>query len=160
MPTQKSLPSMSRPSRFELLFDIAIELGHVSRRIRARFAERTRATSQTEARWIALFHLASVPEGLVQSDLAERMGITAPTLVKLVDGLEAKGLVIRLAEKSDRRTKRVKLQPPGRAMLDEIDKVAAAFREEIFAGVTDEDLATTLSVLNRVSKAVAPRFRR
>jgi MarR family transcriptional regulator for hemolysin len=115
-----------------------------------------KATSQTEARWSALYHLAAEPEGLIQSDLAERMGVQGPTLVRLLDALEAKGLVSRIEAPGDRRAKIVKLEPAGQDTVDEIDVIASRLRDEIFADVTDADLRTTLCVMEQIVNGAAP----
>ena len=130
--------------RSELQYEIAIKLALLSRRFRARFAERVRQSSQTEARWSALYQLSHEPSGLIQSELAERMGIQGPTLVRLLDALEAQGLVQRVSTPEDRRAKRVVIQPAGLRMVGEVDVVAAQLRNEAFDGIDVEDLAVTL----------------
>lgn len=126
----------------------------VTRRFRARFAEKVRSSSQTEARWSALYFLSHSPEGLIQTDLAERMGVQGPTLVRLLDALEEQGLVARRSTPEDRRVKRVVILPAGMEVVGEIDSVASAMRDACFAGVGDEDLRTTLRVLDMVSGAL------
>ena len=84
------------------------------------------------------------------------MGIQGPTLVRLLDALEAQGLVCRLSTPEDRRAKRVMIQPAGEAMVKEVDVVAAQLREDTFAGVTIEELRITLQVLEKLGSALAP----
>ena len=127
-----------------------------TRRFRARFAERVKSTSQTEARWSALYFLSHAKEGLIQSDLAERMGVQGPTLVRLLDALEAQGLVKRTEAAGDRRAKLVLIQPAGESIIAEVDAIAARMRDDVFAGVSDQDLATTLRVLDIVVSALEP----
>lgn len=127
-----------------------------TRRFRARFAERVKSSSQTEARWSALYFLSNAPEGLIQSDLAERMGVQGPTLVRLLDALEGQGLVKRTEAAGDRRAKLVVIQPAGQSIIAEVDAVAAQMRDAVFAGVSDQDLATTLRVLDVVVSALEP----
>lgn len=129
----------------------------VTRRFRARFAEKVRSSSQTEARWSALYFLSHSPEGLIQTDLAERMGVQGPTLVRLLDALEEQGLVARRSTTEDRRVKRVVILPAGLAVVGEIDIVASDMRDACFAGVDDKDLQTTLRVLDVISSALESR---
>lgn len=126
----------------------------VTRRFRARFAEQVRSSSQTEARWSALYFLSHSPEGLIQTDLAERMGVQGPTLVRLLDALEEQGLVARRSAPEDRRVKRVVILQAGMDVVGEIDSVASAMRNACFTGVSDEDLRTTLRVLDIASGAL------
>lgn len=126
----------------------------VTRRFRARFAEKVRSTSQTEARWSALYFLSHSPEGLIQTDLAERMGVQGPTLVRLLDALEEQGLVARRSAPEDRRVKRVVILPAGLEVIGEIDVVVSEMRDHCFTGISDEDLRTTLRVLDIACQAM------
>ncbi|MEZ6030867.1 MAG: MarR family transcriptional regulator [Hyphomonadaceae bacterium] len=139
-------------NQLETFFKAAI----LTRRFRARFAERVKSTSQTEARWNALYHLSQSPEGLIQSDLAERMGVQGPTLVRLLDALEAQDLVRRAEAPGDRRAKLVLIQPAGESIIEEVDAIAAQMRDEVLADVSDQDLATALRVLDMAVAALEP----
>lgn len=145
-----------RHDRASLQFAVAFEVTLLSRRLRARFAERAKSHGQTDARWSALYMLHVAPEGLIQSELAERMGIQGPTLVRMLDKLEADGLVSRRAVSTDRRAKKIFLEPAGEAMLREIDVVADRLRNEAFAGATDAELETTLRLLLAASRRMQP----
>lgn len=145
-----ALFSQDPANRGDLQYDVAFKLALVARRFRARFAERVKSSSQTEARWSALYQLAREPRGLIQSELAERMGIQGPTLVRLLDALEAQGLVRRLSTPEDRRAKRVMIQPAGELMVKEVDLVAEKLRDDAFADVSMEELLVTLRVLEKL----------
>ena len=85
----------------------------ISRMIRAemdrRVAQAELGITAGEARTLA--HAARA--GAVrQNVLAERMGIEAMTLSTYVDRLEARGLVTRTTDPTDRRAKRIELTPP------------------------------------------------
>lgn len=148
--------TQTSPDRARLQLDTFFKAALATRRFRARFAERVKSTSQTEARWSALYFLWHAPDGLIQSDLAERMGVQGPTLVRLLDALEAQDLVKRTEAPGDRRAKRVRIQPSGESIVAEVDAVAAQMRDDVFASVSDEDLATTLHVLDVIVNALAP----
>ncbi|MEQ1784193.1 MAG: MarR family transcriptional regulator [Hyphomonadaceae bacterium] len=142
--------------RNEVQYEVAFKLALISRRFRARFAERFKSSSQTEARWSALYQLAREPGGLIQSELAERMGIQGPTLVRLLDALEAQGLVRRLSAPEDRRAKRVMIQPAGEQMVKQVDVIAAQLRDDAFAGISIEDMLVTLRVLETLGVRLNP----
>lgn len=153
---EAALISQDPADRAELQYEVAFRLALVSRRFRARFAERVKSSSQTEARWSALYQLAREPRGLIQSELAERMGIQGPTLVRLLDALEAQGLVRRLMTPEDRRAKRVMIQPTGEQMVREVDIIAAQLRDDAFTHISVEELLTTLRVLEKLGAKLAP----
>ena len=137
-------------TQLEITFKAAL----LTRRFRARFAEKVRSSAQTEARWSALYFLSHAPDGLIQTELAERMGVQGPTLVRLLDALEEQGLVARRSTSEDRRVKRVVILPAGAAVIAEIDVIASEMRDACFEGVSDEDLRTTLQVLEKVGRAL------
>jgi DNA-binding MarR family transcriptional regulator len=74
-----------------------------------------------------------VDEGPV-SILAARLGVTAPTLSRTLDGLQDRGLIVRQAATTDRRQLVPVLTPSGRSMLDRLTaplrhRLAHAYRE-------------------------------
>ena len=128
----------------------ALDLGRVSRRWRARLDERLKVTGLTQARWSTLLHLSRAGECLTQRELAARVGIEGPTLVRLLDALEAQGLIERLPVEGDRRAKSIRLTEAAQPLLAEINRIAADLRREILAGVPVEDLETCQRVLRHI----------
>jgi len=144
-------------SRDQLEFGVSFGVMLASRRWRARFTERIRDVGQTNARWSALHWLADAPGGLIQSELAERIGVAGPSLVKLLDALEAQGLVSRRSAPGDRRANVVLMEAAGRRALAEMDRIAEALHAEVFAELSDADLRTALSVLERLALSLDGR---
>ncbi|HLT02513.1 MAG TPA: MarR family transcriptional regulator [Geminicoccaceae bacterium] len=128
----------------------ALDLGRVSRRWRARLDERLKVTGLTQARWSTLLHLSRAGECLTQRELAARVGIEGPTLVRLLDALEAQGLIERLPVEGDRRANSIRLTEAAQPLLAEINRIAADLRREILAGVPVEDLETCQRVLRHI----------
>jgi DNA-binding MarR family transcriptional regulator len=61
-------------------------------------------------------------------DLADRLGVTAPTASRAVDGLVEHGLLERRPDPDDRRAVRISLTAEGRALVEERKtRVLAAF---------------------------------
>ena len=89
-------------------------LADVSRLMRREFAQRMggRLSSLTFAQARALVHL-SRSEGLRQIELANLLEVQPITLARLIDQLDARGLVERRADPDDRRARasRVAQQP-------------------------------------------------
>ena len=129
----------------------------MSRRWRARLDERLKDTGLSQARWLALFELSSSDGGLTQRDLADRLGIEAPTIVRQLDDLERRGLIARREAPNDRRAKHVSLTAAAEPVLDHITSIAAALRDELLSDISDADLATCLSVLGRVNRRLEQR---
>lgn len=147
---------MANKARDALQLELAQFINLAARRIRARFTERAKVHDQTMSRFAVLYVLASEPDGLIQAEVAERIGVQGPTIVKLVDALEKQGMVSRRAEPGDRRAKRLHIEPAGMKARDELDAVASKFRDEVFDGFTDAELKSVSDLLKRISDRVRP----
>jgi MarR family transcriptional regulator, transcriptional regulator for hemolysin len=125
-------------------------LGQVARLWRSEVDRRLAAFGLTESRWLALLHLSRTGGSASQRELSEWMGVQAATLVHILDGLEADGLVERRTANNDRRSKSLHLSRKARPVLVRIEATAAAVRSEIFAGVSESDLQTCLDVFEQI----------
>jgi MarR family transcriptional regulator for hemolysin len=112
----------------------------IARRYRAMLDERLRPMGYGTARMEALSMIARAPEPSAQVAIARRIGIEGPTLTRMLDALEADGLVLRRQDPNDRRTKLIELTEAGRQALAEITEVAHAFRASVLTDLTDEEL--------------------
>ncbi|MGC4088244.1 MAG: MarR family transcriptional regulator [Polyangiaceae bacterium] len=104
----------------------------------------------SEARWFCLLHLGRAAAPMPQVELAEAMGITPPSLVKLLDRLEEDGWVERQPEPQDRRAKRVSLTPKAREMVKVIEDEAQQLRQEVWKGIPASDRQICLRVLQQL----------
>lgn len=132
------------------------ELVIVARRWRNRLDERLKSIGMSQARWAALYWLASSPDGLTQTALAERAGVEAPTLVRIIDLLEEQGLVERRISVRDRRSKIVHLTPAATPVVAEIEKVAGTLRAEVLEDVSPEELRLMLRTLQQLRGRLGP----
>jgi MarR family transcriptional regulator for hemolysin len=130
-------------------------IGQIARRWRARLDARIAPFGLTEARWLALLHLSRGGDGLTQKQLAARLSIEGPTLVRTLDWLEREGLVERREAPHDRRAKTLHLTLKARPLTQRIEAAATGIRAEIMAGIPAAELAICLSVLERVAQGLA-----
>lgn len=72
-------------------------------------------------------------EGLTQSQLAERLGVSAPAVTKVARTLERSGFVRREPDESDARVMRVSLTERGRAMREPLTAAWYAVEADILA---------------------------
>ncbi len=110
---------------------------------------RLRPLGYSRSRWMVLLHV-SRNDGITHRELAERMGIEAPTLVRLIDRMEGDGLLRRRASESDRRVKHLHLSAAGTEEVTRIWASAADLRKEILAGLSKAEINTTLDVLQKI----------
>ena len=108
--------------------------------------------AMTSTQRLALFETA-IGGPLRLSELAERMGITAPTASRAVDGLVDLGLLERLPDPEDRRAVRIDVTGSGRTRVEERVALAAAALEPAAAALSAQDRARLASLLARLAKA-------
>lgn len=116
-----------------------MQLAQLSRAWRAELDRRLAGLGLSQARWLVLLHLALMDEMPTQRELAKTVGVEGPTLARLLDGLEAQGLVQRQAVPEDRRAKKVLLSPQARPLITQIESIAQGLRTELFAGISEEE---------------------
>jgi MarR family transcriptional regulator for hemolysin len=87
-----------------------------------------------------------------QGVLAEEIGIEGPSLVRLIDLLQAEGLVERREDPTDRRAKTLHLTPKGEAKAEEINRVLRRVRANLLKDIAPEDLAVTFDALQRIEQ--------
>ena len=108
----------------------------------------------TEATWLPLLHLGRAARPMLQKELAQSMTLDSSSVVRLLDGLEAAGLVERSAT-GDRRAKAVRLTAAGLQLVARVEQVVDESRARFMADVTPEELAVALRVMQKVSDALA-----
>ena len=129
-------------------------LGHAARQWRRAMDERLLPFGLSEATWLPLLYVARGRMPMRQTDLAASLGIEGSALVRLIDSLDHAGLIERRID-DDRRARILCLTPGGRARVEQVEVAAAAIRQQILAGISDEELTITLSVIERICAALA-----
>ena len=114
---------------------LTINLVIVARRWRSLLDERLRLIGQSSARMEALGAIMNSPALSAQVNIAKRLKIEGPTMTRMLDTLEADGLVERLADPSDRRTKQLRLTAEGERVLEEIFTIADELRDRLLDGL-------------------------
>jgi MarR family transcriptional regulator, transcriptional regulator for hemolysin len=116
--------------------DVLIVLHDVARLLRTRFDQRARARGMTRAQWVILARL-SRQTGMSQNELAGICEVEPITVGRLVDRLEARGLVERRPDPTDRRVNRLHLLPAAQPILEEITSYRDALSEDILDGLDE-----------------------
>ena len=124
-------------------------LHDVTRQIRKHFDRRATRLELTRAQWRAL-KVTSRHEGLSQSELAEHLDMEAIPVGRVIDRLEKTGFVERRADPADRRRWRLHLTAKAHAIVDEMEVIGAALREEALRGVGAADFDALLRVLTQL----------
>src|SRR5947199_4936684 len=107
--------------------------------MRTRADQRARTRGMTRAQWVILARLERQP-GITQNEMAAIVEVEPITIARLVDRLEARGLVERRADPKDRRVWRLQLTPAAAPVLREINKYRAELHLMITAGMSPATL--------------------
>ena len=87
------------------------------------------------------------PEGLICREIGERMITRDPDVTKLLDRLEARGLVRRERQEADRRVIVARITPEGLLLLKEIDGPVLKMTEDLLGHLGERKLATLIRLL-------------
>ena len=75
-----------------------------------------------------------------QRQLAQRVGITPPSMTVALRKMEEKGYVSRKTDEKDQRITRIQLAPKGEECIDGIRRVLTEMEEIIYQGISREEI--------------------
>ncbi len=150
--------SGSADARLEREYGFTYRTILFARRYRALLDEQLRPLGYGTARMEALSTIERAHEPSAQIAIAKRIGIEGPTLTRMLDTLEAEGLVVRRADPTDRRTKLIELTDEGRRALDEIMTVAHAFRRSVLKDLSDSELDAVNRVTDKLLSSLSAGY--
>lgn len=126
-------------------------LNDVARFLRKRFEQNARGLGLTRSNWQVLVYLSRC-EGIHQGGLAEILEIEPITLVRIVDKLEARGLIERRQHPKDRRAWQLYLTDQARPIVEEARRLGEMTRGEALAGIPEKDREQLMKTLLQMKK--------
>jgi DNA-binding MarR family transcriptional regulator len=121
-------------------------LHDVARLLRKRFEHRARGLGLTRSQWQVLAHLA-INEGIQQSALAEILEVEPITLGRILDKLEASGLIERMRNATDRRVWLLRVTEQAEPLLNQMSDFGDITRGEALVGVSAAEQEMLLATL-------------
>lgn len=140
----------------DLRFRFTSRLRESMRVMRVMLEEALRAEGLTRALWEALFVIVLSGGDSTQKSLARRLRIEGATLVRLLDRLEADGLIERVPGVEDRRSKTIAPTRTGLALVRRLVKRTDAMRADFLAGWSQADLEAGIALLSRLAAPLPP----
>lgn len=131
-----------------------IELSKVGRRTRNLFDDRLRERGLTLARTRAL-HWLSLKSAMNQTELAAALEIEHPSVVRLLDGMERQGLIVRRLVAEDKRAKLVELTALAKDQIRGIEDLTEVIGTRLLRGIAQSDLTIALAVLRQIDANIA-----
>jgi MarR family transcriptional regulator for hemolysin len=117
---------------------------------RSMLEARLRESGITRAKWAVLSAVVLSDKGRNQNELARQLGIEGPTLVRLLDDLEAAGLVSRRQSLTDRRAKLIVAKKKGRDLADVLVEQTKDVRASFVSGLTDAEIKRLTTLLEKL----------
>ena len=122
----------------------------LARRVRRAYADSLAEWQVTPWQSRALRVLSSRPDGMRPSALAAELRIAPRSATEVVDTLEERGWIRRVADPTDRRATTVLLTPDGVALVARIDEVRRDASEQVLGVLTEEQRRTLHGILRLV----------
>ncbi len=88
--------------------------------------------------------------GLCRAEVMERMIAQVPDATRLLDRMEAAGLIARQRSRKDRRFVTTRISPEGLALLEELDEPVGALNRQQLGVLTRTQLRALIDALARV----------
>jgi MarR family transcriptional regulator, transcriptional regulator for hemolysin len=123
---------------------------HFDSEVRARFPGMTRA------RCVVLSHLAR-HEGVNQATLARILDIRPISLVRLLDRLEAAGLVVRRPDPDDLRVHVLRLTSKALPIVERIEGLTRRIHDDLQLGISRAEASQLHALLRRIGSRLAGR---
>lgn len=110
----------------------------------------------SHARWLTLTWVDLLDGTANHRELAERVNVELPTLVRLLNRLEQENLVQRRSLGGKGRSKSVVLTDTGRESLARMAVVVNETRATFLQGIDDGELSQALDTLDKLLKGCVP----
>jgi DNA-binding MarR family transcriptional regulator len=125
-------------------------IAHAHRRLREDAARRL-ADLGLHPRDFGVLSMLRQDQPCSQAHLADRMGVSPPAILALLDSLETAGLVTRTRSEQDRRVQEISLTPAGRRTLAQAQETADTIQQEIVERLGPDADADLRSLLARLT---------
>ena len=145
------------PRTFAIEDSLGYLINRAARGFAGRLAEKLRAFDVGIGQWAVLVHLWS-NDAMTQAQLARRVAIEQPTMVRTIDRMERDGLVTRTPDPNDRRASRITLTERGWNLRDALVPLAAGVNRAVTKSLTDAEVDTLRRLLGKLVADEAGRL--
>ena len=136
-------------NRDQIVESVGYKLLQLALAMRRETASRLLSLGLTEAQWRPLWMLKAGRADTPQA-LARALGVDAGAMTRMLDRLEAKGLIGRVRSLTDRRVTRLRLTATGEAATEGIPEVVAGVNNDYLQGFSREEFEQLNALLARM----------
>ncbi|WP_308634884.1 MarR family winged helix-turn-helix transcriptional regulator [Paenibacillus silvisoli] len=126
-------------------------LGLAYRKLSALLQHRLSHYDITTEQWSVLNQIYRQP-GMIQKDIADRVGKDKPTTTRILDLLERKGLIRKQAGEQDRRSFLVFCTEQGETIMHETTPIEDSVSAEVRTCMNEEEHALLMELLSRIHR--------
>ncbi len=130
--------------------DLLFRLLLTTRRWRQFLDQKILSSGLTDATWRPLIHLLLLGNGINQKILAESVGISGPSLVRLLDSLVTKGLVERHEDESDRRARKLYLTTAGEQLARQVHQAIQDLNRQVLGDMNASEEQAIIALLQKL----------
>lgn len=132
---------------------IGMYMNHINRKVLRFLSLNLKKFNITTEQWSVLLHLVE-EDGINQKQLAKKVDKDQATLVRILDILEQKELIVRKKSPEDRRSFLVHSTLKGKQLKNEVYPFIESIFERITNGIPDEQLNLFIDTLNKMEKNI------
>ncbi len=136
-------------NRDQIVESVGYKLLQLALAMRRETASRLLSLGLTEAQWRPLWMLKAGRADTAQV-LARLLGVDAGAMTRMLDRLEAKGLIERVRSLTDRRVTQLRLTATGEAATERIPEVVAGVNNDYLLGFSRDEFEQLNSLLARM----------
>lgn len=136
-------------NRDQIVESVGYKLLQLALAMRRETASRLLSLGLTEAQWRPLWMLKAGRADTPQT-LARVLGVDAGAMTRMLDRLEAKGLIGRVRSLTDRRVTQLRLTATGEAATEGIPEVVARVNNDYLQGFSREEFEELNALLARM----------
>ncbi len=134
---------------FDLDDCIAFITCRSAKKLSDHFEKRLNYHNITRSQWIALYYIKN-NNMITQKQLADKMSLKEPSVVRLVEKMEALGWIHRENNQNDKRTKLLMLTNEGQKIETEMLEIAEHFKSDALDGLSQQELDSFKSTLSKM----------
>lgn len=130
-------------------------LNDVARLLRQRFDAESASSGMTLASCRLLGQIYRNP-GRRPAELAHNLELSAVVVLRLIEQLERRGLIVRVPDPNDRRAKLVHLTPAADPLIEGLFAAADRTWEHVMAAVSPNDVIELQRILEQLRQSLSP----
>ncbi|MFR3730427.1 MarR family winged helix-turn-helix transcriptional regulator [Lacrimispora sp.] len=116
-----------------------------------RVMDRLRDTDLTSGQPKVLDYLRNF-DGATQKEIADACFLEAATITSVLNGMEAKGLIVRKRLNGNRRSYHVFMTEKGKVLQKKVEEIFLQLEEETFRDIPEEKRAEFLQIFSKIHK--------